>query len=233
VNTKITGLVLTVAPIATLLMWFLTPIGQEGPDIASDRAAAIAAVATNVDGMKIFGLLAMVFSLFYVAAFLNWAKELNSGKLGVLAVVGSLHLVVGLAGALAEVAFYGAAGAAAEGAGQAGAAAAAAAAAGQADAATAAATTAASLMTAAGALWGSGVALGSAGTGLMMLGSAVIGVAAYVQKAANIIPCVMLIAFGLLGVYGAAYAFEETFMAIPYIGISASYVALGITMLRK
>ena len=81
--------------------------------------------------------------------------------------------------------------------------------------------------------WAAGVALGSAGTGLMMLGSAVIGVAAYVQKAANIIPCVMLIAFGLIGVYGAAYAFEETFMAIPYIGISASYVALGITMLRK
>ena len=207
-NSRITGLVLTVAPIATLLMWLLTPLGQEGPDIASDRMAAVMAAATDADGMKLFGLLAMVFSLFYVAAFLHWANDLKGGKLGVLAVVGSLHLVVGLAGALAEVAFYGAAAKAVADLGQAG-------------------------MATGMTYWAAGVALGSAGTGLMMLGSAVIGVAAYVQKAANIIPCVMLIAFGLIGVYGAAYAFEETFMAIPYIGISASYVALGITMLRK
>lgn len=201
-NTKITGWVLTVAPIATLAMWFLTPLGTE-----TDRMANLMAAAADPDGMKIFGLLSLVFSIAYVSAFLHWANDLKAGALGVLAVVGSLHLVVGLSGALAEIALFGA-GAKAASAGAAG-------------------------MATGMTYWAGGIAFGSAGIGLMMLGVAVIGVAAYLQKATNPIVAIALTVSGLLGVYGAAYAYEEAFMTIPYIAVTLSHVALGVTLLRK
>jgi hypothetical protein len=202
-NRKIIGLILLIASPLSMLCWFLTP-GSSADQ--ADTMAMIMAAGQDPDGMKLWGLLAMVCTIFYVTAFTRWAKHLESESLGALASVGRLHMKVGLAVAIGQVVFMGV----------------------SAKAASAGATQ----MTSAAEYWGASIGFGSAGLGIMFLGTAVISIVALLQKVGNPIILGGLAVVSLVGVYGCAFDYSGDIMMVPYMGSVLFFMALGATLLR-
>ena len=202
-NRKIIGLILLIASPLSLLCWFMTPVSSADQ---SDTMAMIMAAAKDPDGMKIWALLAMVCTLFYVTAFTRWAKHLESEFLGALASVGRLHMKVGIAVGIGEVVFMGV----------------------SAKAASAGAT----MMPTAAEYWGASIGFGSAGFGIMFLGMAVISIVALLQKVGNQIIIGGLAIVSLIGVYGCAFDYSGDIMMVSYMGSTLFLMALGATLLR-
>ena len=98
-NRKLIGWILLVTAPLSVICWFMTPVSSADQ---ADTMAMVMAAATDPDGMKIWALLAMVLTLFYVTGFTRWAKHLESEFLGPLASVGRLHMKVGVAIAAGE-----------------------------------------------------------------------------------------------------------------------------------
>ena len=202
-NRKIIGLILLITAPLSVLCWFMTPVTSADQ---TDTMAMVKAAATDPDGMKIWALLAMVLTIFYVTAFTRWAKHLESEFLGPLASVGRLHMKVGVAVAIGEAVFMGV----------------------SAKAASAGAT----MMPTAAEYWGASIGFGSAGFGILFLGAAVISIVALIQKVGNKIILGGLAIVSLVGVYGCAFDYSGDIMIVPYLGSALLLAAHGATLLR-
>ena len=202
-NRKLIGWILLVTAPLSVLCWFMTPVSSADQ---ADTMAMVMAAATDPDGMKIWALLAMVLTLFYVTGFTRWAKHLESEFLGPLASVGRLHMKVGVAIAAGEAVLMGvSAKAAAAGA---------------------------PMMATAAEYWGASIGFGSAGFGILFLGTAVISIIALIQKVGNTIILGGLAIVCLVGGYGCAFDYSGDIMIVPYLGSALLLAAHGATLLR-
>ena len=202
-NRKLIGWILLVTAPLSVICWFMTPVSSADQ---ADTMAMVMAAATDPDGMKIWALLAMVLTLFYVTGFTRWAKHLESEFLGPLASVGRLHMKVGVAIAAGEAVLMGvSAKAAAAGA---------------------------PMMATAAEYWGASIGFGSAGFGILFLGTAVISIIALIQKVGNTIILGGLAIVCLVGVYGCAFDYSGDIMIVPYLGSALLLAAHGATLLR-
>ena len=202
-NRKLIGWILLIAAPLSVFCWFMTPISDTDQ---ADTMALVMAGATDPDGLKIWTLIAMVLTIFYVTGFTRWAKHLESEFLGPLASVGRLHMKVGVAVALGEAIMMGVA------------------------AKTAAA--GAPFMAAAVSHWNASIGFGSAGFGIMFLGTAVICLIALIQNVGNKIILGGLAIVCLVGVYGCAFDYSSDIMIVPYLGSALLLAAHGATLLR-
>lgn len=202
-NRKIIGLILLITAPLSVLCWFMTPVTSADQ---ADTMAMVMAAATDPDGMKIWALIAMVLTIFYVTAFTRWAKHLESEFLGPLASVGRLHMKVGVAVAIGEAVFMGVS--------------------------AKAASAGAPMMATAAEYWGASIGFGSAGFGILFLGTAVISIVALIQKVGNKIILGGLAIVSLVGVYGCAFDYSGDIMIVPYLGSALLLAAHGATLFR-
>ena len=202
-NRKIIGLILLIASPLSVLCWFMTPVASADQ---ADTIAMVKAAATDPDGMKIWALLAMVLTIFYVTAFTRWAKHLESESLGALASVGRLHMKVGVAVVIGEAVFMGVS--------------------------AKAASAGAEYMPAAVEYWNASSGFGSAGFGILFLGAAVISIVALIQKVGNKFILGGLTIVSLVGVYACAFDYSGDIMIVPYLGSALLLAAHGATLFR-
>ena len=78
-----------------------------------------------------------------------------------------------------------------------------------------------------------GNGIGATSTAGILLGTAILGYAVYIQKNFHLIIAAVLIATGLLGAGMALYDYGSPLMVIGFMGMSLSIVAMGVSTLRS
>ena len=78
-----------------------------------------------------------------------------------------------------------------------------------------------------------GNGIGATSTAGILLGTAILGYAVYIQKNFHLIIAAVLIATGLLGAEMALYDYGSPLMVIGFMGMSLSIVAMGVSTLRS
>jgi len=213
-NSKMTGWLFLIAPLITLVFWLVSGMPTDASDLGVGEI--VGELGKNPDWLKLSVSLA---SLGVVGTAIGWAsmKGMMSGSNW--AYIGGLAILISVPGQIAEAGLV-------AGTGSAGGSAAAAAGAGMADAAVAAGAVGA-------ALWSASQAVGALSSAVFFLGIASMGIGMILQKNVHIISASSFAIMGILGVAGAAYDYGSLLMAVPYIGMVLTSVAVGVELIRS
>lgn len=216
---RITSLALIVPPLVAMIGWFVVGfvvLDGVGPD---DPQKYIAELGANSTAIKY--LLPLITLLFLMAiGGLGYIKKSMEGGPGAyIASFGWFLLIIGSAGQLGEVASTLALAEASDNA-------ATAAAAGAADIATVNSAVASSM-------YAAGQAIGAVTTAFSMVGLALIGVGILQRKNFSPLVAGLMIVAGIYTVAVCLIDYESQLIAIGYIGVVASFVWLGVSLLTK
>ena len=216
---RITSLALIVPPLVAMIGWFVVGfvvLDGVGPD---DPQKYIAELGANSTAIKY--LLPLITLLFLIAiGGLGYIKKSMEGGPGAyIASFGWFLLIIGSAGQLGEVASTLALAEASDNA-------ATAAAAGAADIATVNSAVASSM-------YAAGQAIGAVTTAFSMVGLALIGVGILQRKNFSPLVAGLMIVAGIYTVAVCLIDYESQLIAIGYIGVVASFVWLGVSLLTK
>lgn len=222
---RITGLALAISPVAAMIIWLIVGfvlLGGVGPD---DPQKYIAELGANSTAIKyLFPFVTLLF-LIAIGGVGYIKKSMEGGPGSYIAGFAWFLIILGAAGQLGEVAFTLAL---AEASDNAAAAAAAAAGGDPAGAATAAVNSAI-----ASSMFAGGQAIGAVTTAFSMLGFTLFGVALWQQKSFNPILACLIAVTGIYTLLMCLIDYESQLIAIGYLGITASFVWLGVSLFTK
>ena len=216
---RITSLALIVPPLVAMIGWFVVGfvvLDGVGPD---DPQKYIAELGANSTAIKyLFPLITLLF-LMAIGGLGYIKKSMEGGPGAYIASFGWFLLIIGSAGQLGEVASTLALAEASDNA-------ATAAAAGAADIATVNSAVASSM-------YAAGQAIGAVTTAFSMVGLALIGVGILQRKNFSPLVAGLMIVAGIYTVAVCLIDYESQLIAIGYIGVVASFVWLGVSLLTK
>ena len=222
---KITGLALTISPVAAIVLWFVLGfviLDGVGPD---NPQKWIAELGANSTAVKYFFPIVTLLFLIGIGGLGYIKKSMEGGPGSYIASFAWFLILLGAAGSLGEMAFTLALAEASNNAAVAGAAAA------GGDAAAAATASANSAIAA--SMFAGGQAIGAVTTAFSMLGFALFGYAIWQQKNFSPILACLMFVIGIYTLIMCLIDYENPLVAIGYMGIVVSFVWLGISLLNK
>ena len=222
---RITGLALAVSPAIAIIIWFVIGfviLDGVGPDTPKKYIAEMGANSTAIT--YLIPLVTLLF-LIGVAGIGYIKKTMEGGPGSYIAGFAWFLIIIGAASQLGEAAFT----LAVADSSNTAATNLAAAAGGD----PVAAATAAAYSAIASSMFAGGQAIGAVTTAFSMLGFALIGVA--ILQAKNFSPIIagLMVITGIFTVIMCLVDYESPILAIGYIGVVISFVALGVSLLTK
>ena len=222
---RITGLALAVSPAVAIIIWFVIGfviLDGVGPDTPQKYIAEMGANSTAIT--YLIPLVTLLF-LIGVAGIGYIKKTMEGGPGSYIAGFAWFLIIIGAAGQLGESAFT----LAVADASNTAATNAAAAAGGD----PVAAATAAAYSAIASSMFAGGQAIGAVTTAFSMIGFALIGVA--ILQAKNFSPIIagLMVITGIFTVIMCLVDYESPILAIGYIGVVISFIALGVSLINK
>ena len=222
---RITGLALAVSPAVAIIIWFVIGfviLDGVGPDTPQKYIAQMGANSTAIT--YLIPLVTLLF-LIGVAGIGYIKKTMEGGPGSYIAGFAWFLIIIGAASQLGEAAFT----LAVADSSNTAATNLAAAAGGD----PVAAATAAAYSAIASSMFAGGQAIGAVTTAFSMLGFALIGVA--ILQAKNFSPIIagLMVITGIFTVIMCLVDYESPILAIGYIGVVISFVALGVSLLTK
>ena len=222
---RVTGLALAISPVAAIVIWFIMGfvlLGGVGPD---DPQKYIAELGANSTAVKfLFPFVTLLF-LIAVGGLGYIKKSMDGGSGSYIAGFAWFLILLGAAGQLGEVAFTLALAEASNNA----AVAAVAAAGGDAIAAATAAVNSA----VASSMFAGGQAIGAVTTAFSMVGFALFGVGILQQKNFSPLVAGLIIVAGIYTAVMCLIDYENPLMAVGFIGVVVSFIALGVSLLNQ
>ncbi|MQF82606.1 hypothetical protein FIM02_00375 [SAR202 cluster bacterium AD-802-E10_MRT_200m] len=198
------GRLLILGPIGMFASWFGWSMALGNPD-SGDHAAMIAAVSQNPESTKWLLGLAGLFMFFMIGGLTGLRNTMTGGPGSSYAALGVLIIIMSGAFNLSEIALIIVAGDVG--------------AAGNASAAT--------------TIYLAGNGIGAVSSAGIFLGFATLGLGVYIQKNFSSIIACLLIATTLIGLVTALYDYGNILMAVGFIGMTISVVAMGVSTLRS
>ena len=216
---RITSLALIVPPVVAMIGWFVVGfvvLDGVGPD---DPQKFIAELGANSTAIKyLFPLITLLF-LMAIGGLGYIKKSMEGGPGSYIASFGWFLVILGSAGQLGEVASTLALAEASDNA-------ATAAAAGAADIATVNSAVASSM-------YAAGQAIGAVTTAFSMVGFALFGVGILQQKNFSPLVAGLIIVAGIYTAVMCLIDYENPLIAVGFIGIVVSFIALGVSLLNQ
>lgn len=198
------GRLLILGPIGMIACWLGWSIVIGNPD-AGDHAAMVAAVSQNPESTKWLLGLAALFMFFLVGGLAGLRNTMTGGPGSSYAAMGVLIIIMSAAFGLGEIALTIVAG----DVGSAG--------------------NAAAAMT----IYLAGNGIGAVSSAGIFLGFAALGLGVYIQKNFNTIIACLLTVTSLFGLVMALYDYGSVLLAVGFIGMTISVVAMGVSTLRS
>ena len=199
-----TGRLLILSPIGLMASWIIWGGVMGFPD-SGDHAAMVAGMSANAVATKWLLGLAMLFVFLLIGGLAGLRSSMAGGSGSDYATLGIIVIAMSATFNFGEIA----ASIAAADVGAAG------------DGARA--------MT----IYLAGNGIGATSTAGILLGTAILGYAVYIQKNFHLIIAAVLIATGLLGAGMALYDYGSPLMVIGFMGMSLGIVAMGVSTLRS
>ena len=199
-----TGRLLILSPIGLMASWIIWGGVMGFPD-SGDHAAMVAGMSANAVATKWLLGLAMLFVFLLIGGLAGLRSSMTGGSGSDYATLGIIVIAMSATFNFGEIA----ASIAAADVGAAG------------DGARA--------MT----IYLAGNGIGATSTAGILLGTAILGYAVYIQKNFHLIIAAVLIATGLFGAGMALYDYGSPLMVIGFMGMSLSIVAMGVSTLRS
>ncbi len=199
-----TGRLLILSPIGLMASWVIWGGVMGFPD-SGDHAAMVAGMSANAVATKWLLGLAMLFVFLLIGGLAGLRSSMAGGSGSDYATLGIIVIAMSATFNFGEIA----ASIAAADVGAAG------------DGARA--------MT----IYLAGNGIGATSTAGILLGTAILGYAVYIQKNFHLIIAAVLIATGLLGAGMALYDYGSPLMVIGFMGMSLGIVAMGVSTLRS
>ncbi len=199
----LTGLLLIVAPIVTLIGFMGLGVAIENLDFG-DTLGTIASFGENPTTVKVLMSIGTLGLLMSVLGFTGLSDSMAGGSGSHYTKIGLILYSIGMIIVVGESAMYIAtADAASQGA-----------------------------QAASGALYAAGLALGGAGVAISMLGLAIIGIGICIQKYLNQILGGLMFIVGIVGLIIAIVDYTAPVIIIGYLGLMVTTLAAGILYLR-